>query len=92
MSPLDPWIIEEIKRREEQERRKQEKQPELEIPQDPGEEMPQDDGYHEPGQGIVRKKPDEPPSDRGVIEIEMPQNEPEGETEPSDDTPQRGRR
>ncbi|OGH69913.1 MAG: hypothetical protein A2754_03975 [Candidatus Magasanikbacteria bacterium RIFCSPHIGHO2_01_FULL_47_8] len=81
LSPLDPWIIDEIKRREEKKRREEERQPGLEIPRDREEIPPPDEGYHEPGQGIVREKPAEP-SDRGVVEIEMPQNEPEEETEP----------
>lgn len=47
---LDPWIIEEIKRREREERQKREERPRVEIPADeiPDQEEPKDRGYSEP--------------------------------------------
>jgi hypothetical protein len=55
---LDPWIIEEIRRREEEEHQRQSERPALEIPMD----LP----IHAPQGG----KPD-PDSDRGVTIVDF---------------------
>ena len=51
---LDPWIIEEIRRREEEERQHREQRPVLEIPMDlpvyPTQGGPQKGGKPEPGE------------------------------------------
>ena len=60
--PLDPWIIEEIRRREEEERqRKEQQQPQIEIIEPPAEESDketpsQDDGDKD--RGVVIINPD----------------------------------
>lgn len=59
MSPLEPWIIEEIQKRErEKRRREREEQPQLPLP--------------EPDPGPPPKRPDGDPDsgDRGVVIIE----------------------
>lgn len=44
---LDPWIIEEIRRREQEERRHREDQPVLEVPRDhPPSDPGESDGHH----------------------------------------------
>ena len=56
---LDPWIIEEIRRREIEERRRREERerPVLEVPRDvpvnPGHERHRDDGEDEDERGVV---------------------------------------
>jgi hypothetical protein len=49
---LDPWIIEEIRRREEEERQHREQRPVVEIPLHPV--LPGQDGKKEPDQGEER--------------------------------------
>ena len=58
---LDPWIIEQIQKREEEERRRREQRPGLEIP------------YRAPNErDDYRDREDEPPaSDRGVFIIDL---------------------
>lgn len=79
MAPLDPWIIEEIKKREEEKRRRGEIQPELPVERphdaperrddrapDPGYEMP---NPNEPKRDERPAKKEE--SDRGVTTIDI---------------------
>lgn len=63
MAPLEPWIIEEIKKKEEEKRRRREEiQPQLPIP----EPLPRPP---EP-----KKDPNDPDGDRGVVIIEPGQD------------------
>lgn len=56
---LEPWIIEQIRRREEEERRRGER-PQLEMPV----EWPEDDPEH-----VGQDEPEEKEKDRGVVII-----------------------
>ncbi len=59
---LDPWIIEQIQRREEEERRRHEQRPALEMPYREPDER---DSYRD------RDRDEPPPSDRGVVIIDL---------------------
>jgi hypothetical protein len=58
---LDPWIIEQIRKREEDERSRRQPRPEVEMP------------YRAPhGRGDYDERDDNtPPSDRGVVIIDL---------------------
>lgn len=89
---LDPWIIEEIQKKE---REKEERQRESERPRqhiydidpsqvpNPDETPPADEGYHEPDQKPTRRReePKKEESDRGVTEVDIgaPEHKPEEE-------------
>ena len=59
---LDPWIIEEIRRREEEERQNREQRPVVEIPL----EMPKYSDEQDDGSGG-----EQPPPDRGVAIVDF---------------------
>lgn len=59
---LDPWIIEQIRRREEDERRHRHERPTVEMPEFPPVSRRDHDRYDEDRE--------EPPSDRGVVIID----------------------
>ncbi len=67
---LDPWIIEEIRRREREERQHRDERPVLEIPLDrptfPDRPSFPSDTPREPGEGGGQKNPD-----RGVVIIDF---------------------
>jgi hypothetical protein len=57
---LDPWIIEEIRRREEEERQHRERRPVVEVPLD-----------HPPYPGQDGRKERDPGEERGVVIVEF---------------------
>ena len=76
--PLDPWIIEEIKKREEEKRRREEQQPT--VPADDPREMPELPTDRQPGPGYEMPNPADPKRDqaekkeesgRGVFQIDI---------------------
>ncbi|MBP6743511.1 MAG: hypothetical protein KA244_11695 [Deltaproteobacteria bacterium] len=68
---LDPWIIEQIRKREEDERRHREQRPEIEIPEYPPMPPRGRDGYRDDYSGGYGDEGEQPGGERGVVIIDL---------------------